>query len=132
MKIIFAYYILLDKLIDLDGEESATKITRFANYLRIILPGSDPQIMQLASKALGKLARPGGTLTAEFVEFEIKRALEWLQGDRNELRRYASVLVLKELAQNAPTTVYAYVPQILDLIKVAIRDPKVIVPQKEI
>jgi hypothetical protein len=22
----------------------------------------------------------GGTLTAEFVEFEVKRALEWLQG----------------------------------------------------
>jgi hypothetical protein len=30
----------------------------------------------------GRLALPGGTLTSEFVEFEVKRALEWLQGVR--------------------------------------------------
>ncbi|KNC98625.1 uncharacterized protein SPPG_06307 [Spizellomyces punctatus DAOM BR117] len=88
----------IDKLIDFDGEENTTKITRFANYLRIVLPGSDPQITILAAKALGRLALSGGTLTAEFVEFEVKRALEWLQGDRHEARRYAAVLVLRELA----------------------------------
>ena len=67
-------------MIDFDGEENTTKITRFANYLRIVLPGNDSQIPILASKALGRLALSGGTLTAEFVEFEVKRALEWLQG----------------------------------------------------
>ena len=46
---------LLDKLIDFDGEDNTTKITRFANYLRIVLPGSDPQISVLASKALGNI-----------------------------------------------------------------------------
>ena len=64
----------------MDGEEDPTKLTRFANYLRIVLPGSDPLITELAAKALGRLATPGGTLTSEFVEFEVKRALEWLQG----------------------------------------------------
>ena len=81
----------------MDEEENTTKITRFANYLRNVLPGTDTQVMVLASKALGtihsrsglvpvddpmlgKLALCGGTLTAEFVEFEAKRALEWLQG----------------------------------------------------
>ncbi|KXS11006.1 FAT-domain-containing protein [Gonapodya prolifera JEL478] len=117
--------IAIDKLIDFDGEENTVKITRFANYLRIVLPGSDPQTMVLASKALGRLALSGGTLTPDFVEFEVKRALEWLQGDRNESRRYAAVLVLRELAQNAPTLVFAYVPQILDLIWIALRDAKV-------
>src|SRR4051812_8442671 len=58
----------LDKLIDFDGEENTVKITRFANYLRIALPGSDPQTMVLASKALGRLALSGGTLTPDFVE----------------------------------------------------------------
>jgi FKBP12-rapamycin complex-associated protein len=68
-------------LIDFDGgEESTTKVTRFANYLRIVLPGQDPQITLLAAKALGKLATSNSTLTAEFVDFEVKRALEWLQG----------------------------------------------------
>ncbi|GAO47492.1 hypothetical protein G7K_1698-t1 [Saitoella complicata NRRL Y-17804] len=117
----------IDRLIDYEGEENTTKITRFANYLRIVLPGNDTQAMILASKALGRLAVPGGTLTAEFVEFEVKKALEWLQGDRHEARRHAAVLVLRELAINSPTLIYSYVPQILDLIWVALRDPKVII-----
>ena len=100
-------------------------MTRFANYLRIVLPGIDPQISVLASRALGRLALAGGTLTADFVEFEVKRALEWLQGDRNDARRYAAVLVLNELGQNAPTLVYSYVQSILDHIWVALRDTKV-------
>jgi len=117
----------IDKLIDFDGEENTTKITRFANYLRFVLPGNDLQTMVLASKALGRLALSGGTLTPEFVEFEVKRALEWLQGDRHESKRYAAVLVLKELAQNAPILIYAYVPQILNLIWVVLKDPKVVI-----
>ena len=72
----------IDKLIDLEsGEETTNKVTRFANYLRIVLPGADAQITILAAKALGHLATSTSTLTAEFVEFEVKRALEWLQGN---------------------------------------------------
>ena len=37
---------------------------------------------------LGRLARSSGALTAECVEFEVKRALEWLQ----ERERYPSFL----------------------------------------
>lgn len=55
-------------------------MTRFANYLRIVLPGNDPIVTELAARALGKLALPGGPLTLDFVEFEVKRALEWLSG----------------------------------------------------
>ncbi|KAJ3106200.1 phosphatidylinositol kinase- protein kinase tor1 [Phlyctochytrium planicorne] len=117
--------VAIDYLIDFDGEENTTKITRFANYLRIVLPGTDPQISVMAARALGRLALPGGTLTAEFVEFEVKRALEWLQGDRNEARRYSAVLVLREFSLSAPTLLYSYVPQIMDLIWVALRDQKV-------
>lgn len=29
---------------------------------------------------IGKLAQQGGTFTTEFVEFELKRAIEWLTG----------------------------------------------------
>nr|KAJ3410151.1 phosphatidylinositol kinase- protein kinase tor1 [Polyrhizophydium stewartii] len=73
----------LDKLIDIDGgEENLTKVTRFANNLRVVLPGSEPRITVAACSALGHLASVTGTLTTEFVEFEVKRALEWLQGQR--------------------------------------------------
>ncbi|KAL2912121.1 phosphatidylinositol kinase-related protein kinase tor1 [Polyrhizophydium stewartii] len=116
----------LDKLIDIDGgEENLTKVTRFANNLRVVLPGSEPRITVAACSALGHLASVTGTLTTEFVEFEVKRALEWLQGDRNEARRFAAALIIKELALNAPTLVYVYVPQIVDLIWVGLRDQKV-------
>ncbi|KAJ3072072.1 phosphatidylinositol kinase- protein kinase tor1 [Podochytrium sp. JEL0797] len=117
---------VIDSLIDFQGEDNTIKTTRFANYLRIVLPGSDPQISNLAAKALGHLAKPGGTLAAEFVEFEVKRALEWLQEpDRNESRRYAAVLVLKELALSSPTILFSYVPQILELIWIPLGDSNV-------
>eukprot|EP01135_Chromosphaera_perkinsii_P003113 Nk52_evm2s236 gene=Nk52_evmTU2s236 len=117
----------IDELIDIEGESNATKISRFANYLRIVLPGGDPQVMTSAAKALGHLALAGGTLTADFVEFEVKRSLEWLQGERNESRRHASVLVLRELAANAPTLFYGHVPQFFESIFSAVRDPKLII-----
>jgi len=45
----------IDKLIDFEGEDNTTKITRFANYLRMVLPGSEPATMMMAAKALGKV-----------------------------------------------------------------------------
>ncbi|KAI8925792.1 armadillo-type protein [Entophlyctis helioformis] len=116
----------IDRLIDLEsGEENTTKLTRFANYLRNVLPGPDPQITILTARALGRLANLVGALSSDFVESETKRSLEWLQGDRNEARRLAAVLVLKELISNAPTILYAFVAQIIDHIWSGLRDPKV-------
>jgi FKBP12-rapamycin complex-associated protein len=83
-----------------------------------------------AADALGKLATPGGTLTAELVEAEVKTALEHLQIDRQENRRFAAVLVLKELAASSQTLLYTWVPQILEVIWVALRDTKVLIREK--
>ncbi|KAK9482498.1 armadillo-type protein [Lipomyces starkeyi] len=52
---------------------------RFAHYLRKVIRSNDVDAMRVATKALGRLAIPGGTLTFEFIEFEVKRALEWFQ-----------------------------------------------------
>ncbi|KAK5667368.1 phosphatidylinositol kinase-related protein kinase tor1 [Batrachochytrium dendrobatidis] len=122
----FAGVIAIERLIDLEsGDENTSKISRFANYLHNVLPGTDPQITILATKALGRLVNPIKGLSTDFVEAEIKRAFEWLQGERIETRRYAAVLILKELTANAPSIVYSFVPQILDLIWAALRDPKI-------
>jgi FKBP12-rapamycin complex-associated protein len=80
--------------------------------------------MEMCSKAIGRLAQVGGTFSADYVEFEVKRALEWLSGDRHEGRRNAAVLVLRELALNAPTFFYQHAQAFLDNITNAIRDPK--------
>lgn len=79
-------------LIGVEGG-NATRISRFANYLRNLLPSSDPVVMEMASKAMGHLSMAGDTFTAEYVEFEVKRALEWLGADRNEGRRHAAVSI---------------------------------------
>ncbi|KAG0064947.1 phosphatidylinositol kinase- protein kinase tor1 [Linnemannia elongata] len=68
---------IIDKLIGIEGEENTTQETRFANYLRQLFP-ADVRTMTVAARALGKLAQQGGTFTTEFVEFELKRAIEWL------------------------------------------------------
>uniref|UniRef100_A0A5F8HCW1 Serine/threonine-protein kinase mTOR n=1 Tax=Monodelphis domestica TaxID=13616 RepID=A0A5F8HCW1_MONDO len=105
-------------------EAYATRIGRFANYLRNLLPSNDPVVMEMASKAIGRLAMAGDTCTAEYVEFEVKRALEWLGADRNEGRRHAAVLVLRELAISVPTFFFQQVQPFFDTIFVAVWDPK--------
>ncbi|KAF9946390.1 phosphatidylinositol kinase- protein kinase tor1, partial [Modicella reniformis] len=110
------------KLIGIEGEENTTQETRFANYLRQLFP-ADVKTMTVAARALGKLAQQGGTFTTEFVEFELKRAIEWLTGDRQEARRHASVLVIAELARHADVIVYPHVTSILEHIWVAFKDP---------
>lgn len=115
----------IDSLINNNIE--TTTLSRFTNYLKMVLPSGDQQIMILASKALGKLAAPNGAVTAIFVMREVNTALEYLQGDRQELRRYAAALVLFELARNAPTLIYGHVPAILDSIWVGLRDQKQII-----
>ena len=83
--------------------------------------------MIIAARALGRLATPGGTLTAELVEAEVKTALEHLQTDRQENRRFAAVLILRELARNSPTLLYVWVPQIFEVVWIALRDQKVMI-----
>ncbi|XP_033015388.1 serine/threonine-protein kinase mTOR isoform X1 [Lacerta agilis] len=110
-------------LIGVEGG-NVTRIGRFANYLRNLLPSNDPVVMEMASKAIGRLAMAGDTFTAEYVEFEVKRALEWLGADRNEGRRHAAVLVLRELAISVPTFFFQQVQPFFDNIFVAVWDPK--------
>ncbi|XP_029434781.1 serine/threonine-protein kinase mTOR isoform X2 [Rhinatrema bivittatum] len=110
-------------LIGVEGG-NATRIGRFANYLRNLLPSSDTVVMEMASKAMGRLAMAGDTFTAEYVEFEVKRALEWLGPDRNEGRRHAAVLVLRELAVSAPTFFFQQVQPFFDNIFYAVWDSK--------
>lgn len=93
LKRFLSYCVMAVSPVSLIGVEggNATRISRFANYLRNLLPSSDSVVMEMASKAMGHLSMAGDTFTAEYVEFEVKRALEWLGADRNEGRRHAAV-----------------------------------------
>lgn len=123
----------IDELIDMSLGENATKVARFASYLRRIFEEKgDPDTLAAASAALGHLAAAGGSLTADVVEFQVKQALEWLQGDRVEARRFAAVLVLKEMAENAPTVFNVHVPVFIDAVWSALRDPKPAVRERAV
>lgn len=80
--------------------------------------------MELAAKTVGRLATVSGVKRAEYVEFEVKRAFEWLQEERNEGRRHSAVLLLKELAIAMPTYFYQQVSGFFDHILIALKDPK--------
>lgn len=127
--------VLIEHLVDVQYEENESKIIKFANYLRMVVkhpfPLSNPDrtILIEAAKATGQLARSSGTLAADFIEYEVQKALEWLQDEscpanEKEHRRYASALILKELILNAPTLFNPYIPAFLDHVWIILRDPR--------
>lgn len=118
---------ILDALVDFDGIDLALKYSRFQHYISIIMRSKDSSAMQGAAVVLGKLCKPGGSLISELVDAEVSTALEWLQSDRVEERRYGAVLVLRELARNAPTLVYMYVGYIFAEIWTGLRDPRFLI-----
>ncbi|PHT30572.1 Serine/threonine-protein kinase TOR [Capsicum baccatum] len=112
------------ELIDVTISENASKVTKFSNYMRAAFETKhDPEIVVLASKVLGHLARSDGAMTADKVERQVKVALEWLRGERIEYRRFAAVLILKEMAEKASTVFNIHVSEFMDAIWVALRDP---------
>ncbi|KAB2095069.1 hypothetical protein ES319_A01G009900v1 [Gossypium barbadense] len=123
----------IDELIDVALGENASKVSRFSNYMRTVFETKrDPEILVLSSKVLGHLARAGGAMTADEVEFQVKTALQWLRGDRIEYRRFAAVLILKEMAENASTVFNVHVPEFVDAIWVALRDPTLAVRERAV
>ncbi|XP_059613044.1 serine/threonine-protein kinase Tor [Phlebotomus argentipes] len=114
-------------LISGDVVNTTTRISRYSNNLRNLLPSSDVSVMEIAAKTLVKLALLPGSKGAESFEFDIKRAFEWLAEDRNEGKRHAAVIVLRELAVAMPTYFYQQVGPFFDHIFNAIRDPKPII-----
>lgn len=83
--------------------------------------------MEIAAKTLVKLALLPGSKGAESFEFDIKRAFEWLAEERNEGKRHAAVLVLRELAVAMPTFFYQQVSGFFEHIFKVIHDPKPII-----
>lgn len=123
----------IDALIDVTLGESASKVSKFSSYMRTVFEVKrDPEILSLASNVVGHLARAGGAMTADEVERQIKTALEWLCGERIEYRRFAAVLILKEMAENASTVFNVHVPEFVDAIWIALRDPTLAIRERAV
>ncbi|KAH7427560.1 hypothetical protein KP509_10G049200 [Ceratopteris richardii] len=123
----------VDELIDMKLGERASKLSRFAGYLRHIFEEKqDLEVLTKASNTLGRFAQAGGATMADEVERQVKLALSWLQGERVESHRFAAVLILKEMAINAPTMFNVHVPEFVDAVWVALRDPKLHVRERAV
>nr|CAI5860577.1 unnamed protein product [Callosobruchus analis] len=72
-------------LIGADVGDTTSRFGRFANYLRKLLPCNDVGVMELVAKAMGYLAMVYGSKASEYVQFEVKRAFEWLQDDKADV-----------------------------------------------
>ena len=101
-------------LMNADVCNTGTRISRFGNYLRNNCLAQantlDLTVIELATKAIARLTQVSGTYTAnlkfDFIDWEVKKAFEWLGGDKEkdgQGRRHAAVLVLREIAYCMPT-----------------------------
>ncbi|PHT56291.1 hypothetical protein CQW23_04777 [Capsicum baccatum] len=116
----------IDELIDVTISENASKVEKFSNFMSAAFETKrDPEILVLASKFLSHLDRS----CSEMATDEVKVALEWLCGERIEYRRFAAVLILKDMAENASTVFNVHVPEFADAIWVALRDPTLVVQE---
>ncbi|KDP44557.1 hypothetical protein JCGZ_16390 [Jatropha curcas] len=123
----------IDELIDVALGENASKVSKFSIYMRNVFEVKrDRDVLTLASRVLGHLARAGGAMTADEVEFQVKMALDWLRNDRAEYRLFAAVSILKEMAENASTVFNVHVPEFVDAIWVALRHPTLEVRERAV
>ena len=76
--------IAIHTLMEVEAEDSTTRLLRFAKYLRTALAheANTVETLHLTSDALGHLARAGGSLTTEVVDEEAKRALDLLREEQ--------------------------------------------------
>eukprot|EP00667_Euglena_gracilis_P000062 EG_transcript_62 len=108
----------------LEVELNATQMAIFGSYLRLAIINSDQGSVPAVAAVLGRLVKYGGILTADVVDREAKKALDWLESpDTKEAKKYAAVVVLRELASNAPTIFYNLLDSFTSLIWSAVRDP---------
>ncbi|KAJ9175070.1 hypothetical protein P3X46_013654 [Hevea brasiliensis] len=123
----------IGELIDVALGENASKVSKFSIYMRNVFEVKrDRDVLTLASRVLGHLARAGGAMTADEVEFQIKMALDWLRNDRAEYRLFAAVSILKEMAENASTVFNVHVPEFVDAIWIALRHPTLEVRERAV
>lgn len=124
----------IDQLIsvDLAGEDSDFNATRFTHYLRQVLLTPDIEVIKAAAAAIGHLTKSGGTLAGDLVEYEVKRCIEWLTLERQEIKRVAAAIELKSIASTSPTLIFGYINSVLEALWSGVRDPKLAIRQDSV
>ncbi|RHY28067.1 hypothetical protein DYB32_006287 [Aphanomyces invadans] len=121
--------VAMDHLVDLFiADNNDSKIVEFAHALvKVFEKTSNAELptLRAAGRALGHLVSSGGTSLIEFVEeYHMKPALQWLGNENFQVRRQAAVVIMRELAINAPAILFRHIDTFFDVIWNAFGDTK--------
>ena len=106
----------LRTLIDCTSAAAESKVIKFANTIAAALKGNtDLSIIESVTDALGYMASHSPVSHVDYVESELNRALEWLHSTQPH-RLFAACMILKQLADNAPTIFFVRTREFFDMI----------------
>ena len=124
-------------------QDPGNKITQLGQHVHECSVHSDARVMKMAVRCLKTLASIEGTLAAEFVEEEIRKAFKMLEDSQSSsllssarssstvdlvsTRRHSAVLCLAGMAKKAPTLFFVHVSDFFNLIWTGLTDKQVAV-----
>ncbi|KAJ2807852.1 phosphatidylinositol kinase- protein kinase tor1 [Coemansia guatemalensis] len=112
---------ILSALVEVDTLEGKRKF-RIIQQTKTLLAGTDMAVSSAAVAVYKKQLQKRWPAVMAAVETELNRALEWLGGDRNEVRRMTALRMIEVLCGEGMTTLYAQVPRLFTALSQALRD----------
>lgn len=111
-----AAVLAIGRLAEQATDETMSNLTRYANYVRTLLPGKDVAVTRGAAVALSKLvsATSGTPLAGELVEYEFGRCIQWVD-EKNDFGMLAAMYIFGEMVIRAPQVAFPYISTLLDL-----------------
>ncbi|ORY29148.1 armadillo-type protein [Naematelia encephala] len=112
-------------------DRAVQKNLRLFEYLRPLLTCTDSTVMVAASKVVGTMVAIAGNILGDsFFNKEIDRARQMLEDTRQDVSRFAGVLILSSFAHNAPGLFHPHIPRVLDKIWLPLRDSRSLVRER--
>ncbi|KAI9505407.1 armadillo-type protein [Coemansia spiralis] len=112
---------ILSALVDIDVLEDTQK-TRIASQLKNLYSGNSSTVNAEAVDIYGKLVQKKWAVVMSSIEVEVNRCLEWLSGDRSEVRKMTALRLIEVLCIGAPTSLYTFTSRILNAQSALLRD----------
>lgn len=97
----------IDALIDVDHVNQW-----MSSAVQSLFTYRDTQVITAAAQVLGKFARFKGTMLSEFLEAQLRQSMDLLTSGNP----HVALLILRQLAENAPSLFYTHAGQFLDSV----------------
>uniref|UniRef100_A0A7S3R516 Serine/threonine-protein kinase TOR n=1 Tax=Dunaliella tertiolecta TaxID=3047 RepID=A0A7S3R516_DUNTE len=120
----------IDELIDIKTVgDDANKTKRLWEMLSPALEYADDiTLIETMARTMGRLVKSGGAMASDIVDLEVNRALSWCDPkDSTEAKRLAAVMLLREMAEQAPAVFNVHVKAFIDAIWCPLRDTRVFI-----